>query len=414
MNFKILGMILYALSFVYSLFLQAVKYRSKNNPIPENVGDIYDAESYKKWRDYHRETSLADLVSSIVSFVIYLLLFVFDILPKFDIGGNPYLSSACLLLFVLTLDSLTGAVFAYIYSMKIDEKYGFNRMTIKTFVADQIKGWLIQTVVMIALTLLFALLYENMGDWILLLFSAVMIAVVFAMIFLAPYFSKIFNKFTPLGEGELRDKLTALLEKNGYKVREIQVMDASRRTTKSNAYFSGLGRSKTIVLYDTLISSMTPDEIVAVFAHELGHGLHKDTFKNSFIGILQMVVIILLTWLTVRTAAIYPDFGFAGRNYGFAFVLVMVIEMPVLMPLFSLFASFVSRSAEYRADRHAVEEGYGKELISGLKKLAKDNLSDLSPSRIEVALTYSHPPLSLRIEAIERDMGERGAPTKES
>lgn len=411
MNFKILGIILYALSFIYSLFLQAVKYRSKNNPIPKNVSDIYDAESYKKWQSYHRETSLADLVSSLVSFVIYLLLFIFNILPKFDIGGDPYLSAALLLLFILTLDSLTGAVFAYIYSMKIDEKYGFNRMTFKTFVADQIKGWLIQTVVMIALTLLFALLYESMGDWILLLFSGVMIAVVFAMIFLAPYFSRIFNKFTPLGDGELRDKLTALLEKNGYKVREIQVMDASRRTTKSNAYFSGLGRSKTIVLYDTLISSMTPDEIVAVFAHELGHGLHKDTFKNSFIGILQMVVIVLLTWLTVRTAAIYPDFGFDGRNYGFALVLVMVIEMPVLMPLFSLIASSVSRSAEYRADRHAVDEGCGKELISGLKKLAKDNLSDLSPSRIEVALTYSHPPLSMRIEAIERAMAGRREPT---
>ncbi len=407
MNFKILGIILYVLSFIYSLFLQAVKYRSKNNPIPENVRDIYDAQSYKKWQDYHRETALADLVSSLVSFAIYLLLFVFDIFPRFDVGGGPYISAACLLLFILTLDSLVGAVFAYVYSMKIDEKYGFNKMTLKTFVADRIKGWLIQTALMIAMTLLFALLYENLGDWILLLFSGIMVAVVFAVIFLAPYFSKIFNKFTPLGEGELRDKLTALLEKNGYKVREIQVMDASRRTTKSNAYFSGLGHSKTIVLYDTLIDSMTPDEIVAVFAHELGHGLHKDTFKNSFIGILQMVVIVLLTWLTVRTAAIYPDFGFAGRNYGFALVLVMMVEMPVLTPLFSFVASSLSRKAEYRADRHAVEEGCGKELISGLKKLAKDNLSDLSPSPVEVALTYSHPPLSLRIEAIERGMKER-------
>lgn len=407
MNFKVLGIVLYAVSFLYTLFLQAVSYRSKNNPIPENVRDIYDAESYKKWQDYHRETALTDLVSSVVGFVIYLLLFVFDILPAFDIGGNLYLSAACVLIFVLTLDSVMGAVFSYVYSMKIDEKYGFNRMTMKTFIADKIKGWLIQLVIMIALDWLFILLYESMGDMILLLFSCVMIAVVFAIIFLSPYFSKIFNKFTPLEDGELRDKLTALLEKNGYKVREIQVMDASKRSSRSNAYFAGLGRSKTIVLYDTLIESMTPDEITAVFAHELGHGLHKDTFKNSFIAILQMVTIVLLAWLTVRTEAIYPDFGFEGRNYGFALVLVMVIEMPVLLPLFSLIASALSRRAEYRADRHAVSEGYGRELVSGLKKLAKDNLSDLSPSPIEVALTYSHPPLSKRIEAIEREMGEK-------
>ncbi len=404
MPYKPVFLVLFVLSFLYDIFLQTVSYRSKNNPIPENVKDVYDGETYAKWLSYHRETALVGLISSSVSFLIYLLLLVFDVFPTAALGPYPYVSSLCVLAFVLLLDSLTGAVFGYIYSMKIDEKYGFNKMTLKTFVADQIKSFVIQLVIFGVMTSLFILLYETIGDWILILFSAIMILVLFGMVFLAPYFSRIYNKFTPLEEGELRDKLTGLLEKNGYKVREIQVMDASKRSSRSNAYFSGLGRSKTIVLYDTLISSMTPDEITAVFAHELGHGLHKDTFKNSFIGILQMIAIVILAWLTVRTESIYPAFGFDGRNYGFAVILVMTVEMPVLLPLFSLAASALSRRAEYRADRHAVDEGYGRELISGLKKLAKDNLSDLSPSKTEVALTYSHPPLSQRIAAIESAM----------
>lgn len=223
----------------------------------------------------------------------------------------------------------------------------------------------------------------------------------FGIIFLAPFIS-IFNKFTPLEEGELRDKLTALLEKNGYHVRKIQVMNASKRTTRANAYFTGIGKSKTIVLYDTLLNVMTPDEITAVFAHELGHGLHKDTLKNSVLGILQMVLLVVLTWLTVRTEAIYPQFGFDGLNYGFGLFLVMIIEMPIILPVFSLLRGYTSRKAEYRADAQAVKEGYGEDLISALKKLSKDNLADLAPSKIEVALTYSHPPLSARIEAIQK------------
>ena len=231
-----------------------------------------------------------------------------------------------------------------------------------------------------------------------------MVAFLFAVMFLAPIFSKLFNKFTPLEEGELRTKLTALLEKYGYHVKEIQVMDASKRSTKANAYFSGLGKTKTIVLYDTLIAAMTPDEIVAVFAHELGHGLHKDTLKNSVIGIAQMLLIVVLAWATVRAEAIYPAFGFAGRNYGFALLLVMLVESQIVMPLFSILAGAVSRKAEYRADAQAVQEGYGEALISGLKKLSKENLADLAPSKWEVLLTYDHPPLSQRIAAIEKEM----------
>lgn len=401
MNYKILALILLGLVFGYNLFLQVISYLAQNNPVPDNVKDLYDAETYAKWKAYHRETCGIGIVSLIASFILYLVLLLFDVLPHLVFSQNPYLSMITVLVFFLSLDAVVSGVFSYIYSMKIDEKYGFNKMTLKTFFADQIKSYLVSVLLMAGLCSLFILIYEKMGDWILLLFSGVMTAFLFIVMFLYPFFSKMYNKFTPLEEGELRTRLTDLLEKNGYHVREIQVMDASKRTTKSNAYFSGYGKTKTIVLYDTLIESMSVDEIVAVFAHELGHGLHKDVIKNSFLSILQMVLLVFLAWFTVRTEGIYPDFGFAARNYGLALILVMLTELPLLSPVFSFVVGLVSRRAEYRADEQAVKEGYGDALISALKKLSRDSLADLSPSPVEVALTYSHPPISQRIAAIE-------------
>ena len=229
---------------------------------------------------------------------------------------------------------------------------------------------------------------------------------ILCFVFLYPFLSRVFNKFEPLEEGELRSRLTGLLEKNGYHVRDIKVMDASRRTTKSNAYFTGFGKMKTIVLYDTLIESMTTDEICAVFAHELGHGLHKDTLKNQILTFIQMIILGVLAWLTLRTTALFEAFGFNGVNYGFALLLIMSVEFALIAPLFGLLVNYFSRKAEYRADAHAVKEGCGRDLISGLKKLAKQNYAELAPSPLLVKLEYSHPPLSRRIEAIEKAISE--------
>lgn len=406
MNFKLIGLILIALGFVYKIFLEVASYLSKNNPIPDNVKDIYDAESYKKWLAYHKETSLLQIVSEVASLIIYMLMIGLNVYPKFAglFPDNDYLSTMAVLFICLFVDAIADTVFTYIGTMKIDEKYGFNKTTMKTFIADRIKSFVISILVMGGLISAFIAIYSAMGDWILVLFSAIMIAFLFIMLFVYPIVSKIYNKFTPLEEGELRQKLTTLLEKNGYHVKEIQVMDASKRTTKSNAYFSGFGKTKTIVLFDTLIEASSPDEIVAIFAHELGHGLHKDVVKNSFISILQMITLVVLAWLTVRTGAIYPDFGFEKLNYGLALILVMAAEFPIIAPLFMLVSSAISRKAEYRADAHAVKEGYGEALITALKNLVRQDLDNLSPSKIEVVLTYSHPPMSQRIAAIEKEM----------
>ena len=389
--------------YLYEMTLHLIRMRSVDNPVPENVSDVYDADTYRKWRQYHGEKSRLALVTSTVSWVIGMLLMALNAYAAF--AGlfpreNPYTQMIAVMLLASLLD-LPMIPFSWYDTMHIEEKYGFNRSSGKTFLADQLKGFLISLGLMIGIGCILIAVHQALGDWLIVVFAGAMMLMILVFSFLYPVFSRIFNKFTPLEDGELKERLTALLEKHGYHVRGIKVMDASRRTTKSNAYFTGFGRMKTIVLYDTLISRMTPDEICAVFAHELGHGLHHDTLRNQILTSLQMLVIAVLAWLTLRSAVIYPPFGFEALNYGFAVILIMSVEFALIAPLFGLVINWFSRKAEYRADEQAVREGYGDALITGLKKLAKGNFSELSPSPLLVKLEYSHPPLSERIDAIE-------------
>lgn len=405
MNFKLLALILFTLIFLYKLTLEILHYRSSKNPIPENVKDIYDSETYSRWLAYHGEKSRMSIVSTVVSYVINLMILGLDFYAWVAGGvANVYLQTIVVLTVFNVIDLAASTVFTYIDTMIIDEKYGFNKTTMKTFCIDRLKEFVITGVLVIGLMCLFVLIHQSLGDWILVLFSGIMMAFLLLVMVLYPKFSKMFNKFTPLEEGELRDKLTALLDKYGYTIKEIQVMNASERTTKSNAYFTGAGKTKTIVLYDNLVEAMTADEICAVFAHEMGHGLHKDTVKNSVKSFLMVIIMVVLAWLTVRYPEIHEDFGFAGVNYGFALILLMLVEFAFVSPLLSLWINGSTRKAEYRADAQAVKDGYGEALISGLKKLSRDNFAHLAPDKLLVALEYSHPTLSQRIEAIEKRM----------
>ena len=407
MNFKVLSLILLTIIFLYNLTLNILHYRSSRNPIPENVKDIYDNETYSRWLSYHGEKSRMSIISAVVSCVVNLAILGFDFYA-WVVGDvtNVYLQTIVVLAVFNVVDLVASVVFTYIDTMIIDEKYGFNKTTIKTFCIDRLKEFVIAGVLMIGLMCLFVWIHRSLGDWILVLFSGILMAILLLVMVLYPKLSKVFNKFTPLEEGELRDKLTALLNKYGYTIKEIQVMNASERTTKSNAYFSGAGKTKTIVLYDNLVEAMTTEEICAVFAHEMGHGLHKDTVKNSLKSFLMVIVMVLLAWLTVRYPEIYADFGFAGVNYGFALILLTVVELAFVSPLLGLWTNASTRKAEYRADAQAVKDGYGEALISGLKKLSRDNFAHLAPDKLLVALEYSHPTLSQRIEAIEKLMVE--------
>ena len=402
MNFKTTAIAVFVLVYLYNLLLTVIHLRSAGNPVPANVADVYDRETYQKWRSYHAEKSRFAILTSTVSFIEELLLLSLNVYAAFAglFPETPFMQMFAVLL-LSALASLLEIPFSWYNTMTIEEKYGFNKSTAKTFAADQIKEFLIGLLLMTGIGALLLWVHQALGDWLILAFAILMTVFGLIISFLYPVLSKVFNKFKPLEDGELREEITALLEKNGYRVRAIKVMDASRRTTKSNAYFSGFGKMKTIVLYDTLIESMTTKEICAVFAHEMGHGLHKDTLRNQALSFLQMTVLGVLSWLTLRTPDLFAAFGFEGVNYGFAMILIMSVEYALIAPLFGLISNYFSRKAEYRADAQAVQEGYGAELISALKKLARQNYADLAPSPLLVRLEYSHPTLSQRIAAIE-------------
>ena len=403
MNYKLIAALAMAVVFAYEMLMNWLDWRSVRNPVPLNVADVYDRETYLKWRRYHAEKSRFSIISGAFDFALALALILTNAYAGFArlFPATPFMQMAGVLL-LSALTGLAGLPFSWYRTMVIEEKYGFNKTTPKTFWLDQLKSFLIGLVLLIGIGALLMWVHRALGDWMILVFAGIMTAFALFLSFLYPVFSRIFNKFTPLEDGKLKQQLTGMLEKHGYHVRAIQVMDASRRTTKSNAYFTGFGKMKTIVLYDTLVEAMTPEEILAVFAHEMGHGLHKDTLKGQALSFVQMLALGALAWLTLRTPAIFPCFGFDGVNYGFALILIMSVEFALLSPLFGLLTNAVSRRNEYRADAQAAAEGYAEQLISGLKKLARENFSDLAPDPLLVKLCYSHPTLSQRIDAIIR------------
>ena len=409
MDLKILVIALTLLSIGYSVLLNLFKRKSAERPIPENLKDVYDAESYAKWRSYNAEHSRLDLISSIVAGVVSLALLALNVYSAFAslFVGRIWQTVAVVLLDTL-VSEIVRMIFSYYSTMVIEEKYGFNKSTKKTFIIDKIRGVIISLALMLFLAFLIMLLHDWLKDYLIILLTAALSLFGLLISFLYPILSRVGNKFTPLEEGELRTKLTELLTSHGYNVGEIQVMDASRRTTKLNAYFSGIGSTKTIVLYDNLVNVMTPDEILAVFAHELGHGLHRDVLKMQIMNVGNMLIMAIAAWVSVFVTDLHSSFGFESVNYGFAIILTGIF-LALFQPLMAMLINAYSRKAEYRADKQAVSEGYGDAMIGALKKLARENFAELSPTKISVLLEYSHPPLADRIAAVEAEKNKKGA-----
>ena len=408
MDAKIIVILLSIISIVYSICLNLYKRKSALNPIPENVKDVYDAETYGKWRSYHAENSRVDLISACVAGIINLVLLLFNVYSEFAslFPKGIAVQTFAVILLDIAVSTVVSITFSYYSTMVIEQKYGFNKSTIKTFIADKIRGFIVSSILSFAIAYLMLGLHTWLGNYIIILFAVVLFLFTMVITFLYPYLSRISNKFTPLDDGELREKLMELLTSHGYRVREIQVMDASRRTTKLNAYFTGLGSTKTIVLYDNLVNTMSTDEICAVFAHELGHGLNKDVTKQQILNIGNMLLMAVAVWFSIILTDIHTGFGFDGLNYGFAYVITSVF-LSIIQPFCAIVTNAYSRRCEYRADAQAITEGYGSALISALKKLALENFAELAPTRVSVVLEYSHPPLADRISAIEKKISEK-------
>ena len=403
MTFKWSILLLALLGSAYSIVLEIVKYHSANNPTPENVSDVYDAETYQTWKKYSAEHCRLSLIAAVVTCVVTLAMLYTDVYAAFAslFPAGIFWQLLAVVLLETVVGTVVGLFESYVSTMVIEQKYGFNRSTMKTFITDRIRGLIIGLILSLGLVALIAVFYTWLGGWMVVLFAAVVFCITLAISFLYPIFSRIGNKFVPLEDGELKDRLMELLTSHGYHVKAIEVMDASRRTTKLNAYFTGFGKMKTIVLYDNLVNAMSADEICAVFAHELGHGLNKDVPKMQIMNVGNLVLMALVAWFTVRDPALHTAFGFTEVNFGFSYVLMGVI-LNLIQPLTGILTNAYSRKAEYRADRQAVKEGYGPAMITALKKLAKDNFAHLAPSRINVVLEYSHPPLSDRIAEVNK------------
>lgn len=402
MNWKAIFLILFTLQHIYTLVLNLVQRRSVKNPTPANVADVYDEASYRRWQDYHAENSRLSILQTLVSWVLTMVLLGFDVYARVaaHFPANGFMQLLSVLLTSAVAETVVFLGFSWVDTMVIEQKYGFNRSTVKTFVTDQIRNFVLELLLSVLLSWLLMGIHLALGDWMVLAFTGAVFVFTLVISFLyGPVFSRLGNKFVPLEEGELRMRLMTLLEKHGYQVKAIEVMDASRRTTKLNAYFTGFGKMKRIVLYDNLVNAMNADEICAVFAHELGHGLHRDVLKQQIMNLGNLLLMSAVVWLTVRTPAMHTAFGFGAVNYGFAFILLTGL-MGLLQPLTGMLTNAYSRHAEFRADAQAVREGYGEAMVVALKKLARENFSHLAPAKALVVLEYSHPPLSERIAAI--------------
>jgi STE24 endopeptidase len=275
-------------------------------------------------------------------------------------------------------------------------------MTTKLFWVDTLKGFVLSIVLGGGLIALLHVLFRRFEDEILwfVLFSYIALSVILiAIYFLQKYFMRWFNKIEPLAEGELKSEIDALGERLGFEVKKIFVLDASKRSTKLNAYFSGLGKQKEVVLFDTLIEKMSTDEILAVLAHELGHATHKDTLKGLFRTLLLLLGYVGLLTFILLTPSLFTAFGLTGIHFGFTIILMMVLLEPVEIPI-SIYMNFASRKAEYLADGFSAKNTSKDAMIRALKKLSIENFVNLTPHPLYVFLNYSHPPISQRIDSI--------------
>ncbi len=419
----------YCCYFLINHFLEFIDFRTRaknGGSIPVSLQKIplaaetFDTEKLKKISAYEDAKYLKWCVSSVFMFVLDLALVFFGFYPfvfNFVCGitGFPatITNSFCAFVIFMIISGLPSSILGLPFSLYgefvIEKKFGFSNMTLKLWITDQIKGLIVGLILMSLLTFIAAMVFVKFADSWWFILAAVLIAFTFIMQVVYPKFiAPLFNKFSPLEDGETKDKIMAILEKVGFKNGGLFVMDASKRSGHSNAYFSGFGKTKRIVLYDTLLKSLTPDELAAVLGHELGHfKLHHIT-KRLLIMIPMEFIIIFLLYKMAHFVNLYNAFGFtsitAQNVASVQFIGIFLASMlwdsvsEIVTPVSNIF----SRKHEYQADAFGAEVcGSAEPLITGLIKLNSENLSELIPPKLYVFWNYSHPTLVERIEKLK-------------
>lgn len=395
----IVGIII--IDFIIDQVLDALNARHFDDPVPEGLQDVFNEEEYKRSQRYKKARYRFGLLSSTFS-VLVLLAFLFldgfafvDSLAR-DITDSPIGAALIFFGIILLGSDLLSLPFSYYSTFVIEERFGFNKTTRKTFFLDKLKGWGMLILFGGAILALIIWFYQWAGNnfwW--YAWALVAIFSIFLNMFYARLIVPIFNKQTALPQGSLRDKIESYAQKQGFTLDKIFVIDGSKRSTKANAYFSGLGKEKRVTLYDTLLNDLEEEEIVAVLAHEVGH------YKKNHI-IINMVVSILVTGFTLWLLSLFVGnpllsqaLGVAKPGFHIGLVAFGILYSPV-SEFTGIIMNYLSRKFEYQADNFAKHTYRGAPLISGLKKLSRNSLSNLTPHPAYVFVHYSHPPLYKR------------------
>ena len=395
-------------SFLFDQWLDYLNDKRKSPKLPESAKGIYDEERYAKWLAYYKANGRVGALSSAVSIVISLAILVFGLFGKLDIFLRGYVDHqiglALIYFGVLGLgSSIISLPFSIYSTFVIEEKFGFNKTTVKTFILDMIKGAALSLLIGVPLAAIIIWFYYELGDWFwLTAWFLVSGFSVFMAMFGADLIMPIFNKFTPLEDGELRSSIEAYCSEVDFPLTNLFVMDGSKRSGKSNAFFTGLGPKKKIVLYDTLIEQMTTQEIVAVLAHEIGHYKHKHTRQSLILSVLQTGVTLFLLGLFLREEMFSQALGAEVGSFHVGIIAFGIIFSP-LSTLIGIGMNVLSRKNEFEADAYANDTYSGAALASGLKKLTAENLSNLNPHPYLVFVSYSHPPVLKRLEKLTTD-----------
>ena len=393
--------------FIFSSILEYLNSKNWKDSVPESLKDFYKESDYKKAKSYKLDRDRISLISSLISTTLTII-FIFSgfygkvsdySLYYFD---NPFLQSAGFFLFFLLISTIISLPISYYSIFTIEEKYGFNKSTLSTFIKDKIKGLIISLLIGGFILYISIQLYNffeaNFWLWLWVFLSAI---IIFTNMFYTTLIVPIFNKLSPLEEGSLKNKIEKYSKKIGYSLDKIFVIDGSKRSSKANAFFSGLGPKKTIALFDTLIDKHEEDELVAVLAHEVGHYKKNHIKQGLLLSISQVGIICYILQLCLNEPNLSLALGGLESSFHLSLIAFSFLFSPLSI-IIGIGMNIFSRKNEYEADKYAKDTYNGESLKNALKKLSSDSLTNLYPHPLYVFVHYSHPPLLKRLEALDR------------
>tara|TARA_B110000238_G_scaffold194052_1_gene231353 strand:+ start:596 stop:1831 length:1236 start_codon:yes stop_codon:yes gene_type:complete len=395
-------------SFIIDIILGALNARHYNDTPPLEVADVYDKKEYLKSQAYKKTNANFSNITSLFSITLTLFFFFIDGFKFVDdfarsYTENPILVALIFFGIILIGSDLLTTPFSYYKTFVIEENFGFNKSTRALFWKDKIKGLIMSSFLGGGILALIILFYQIFGEnfW---LFTWILISLftVFMNLFYAKLIVPLFNKQTPLEDGELKSVIEKYSKKVGFRLDAIFVIDGSKRSTKANAYFSGFGSQKRITLFDTLIKDLNTEEIVAVLAHEVGHYKRKHILFNILSSLLLTGFMLFLLSFFINMPLFSEALGVTIPSFHIGFIAFGVLYSPI-SEITGIFMNSISRVFEYQADNYAKETFAAKPLISALKKLSKNSLSNLTPHPAYVFMHYSHPTLLERIQNLKKE-----------